>query len=114
MAPEVKEPVSYDDFARLDLRIGEIRSCEAHPDADRLLVLQVDLGEPELRQIVAGIRAHFQPQDLIGRQVVIVANLAPARLRGVWSRGMLLAATDETGLSLITAQPSRTPGSGVR
>jgi methionyl-tRNA synthetase len=112
--PEAKETVHYEDFARLDLRTGEIRSCEPHPDADRLLVLQVDLGEGQTRQIVAGIRAHFQPQELIGHQVVIVANLAPARLRGVWSQGMLLAAQDGAGLSLVAAAPTRVPGSAVR
>jgi len=84
--------ISIEAFRALELRVGTIRAAEPHPNADRLLVLRVDLGSEE-RQIVAGIRAHYDAAALVGRQVVVVANLEPARLRGVESQGMVLAAT---------------------
>jgi methionyl-tRNA synthetase len=88
-----KPPVTYDDFARLDLRVGHIQAAAPHPNADRLLVLTVDTGEAAPRTIVAGIRSRFQPEQLVGRHIVVVANLAPAKIRGVESQGMLLAAS---------------------
>src|SRR5690606_13392471 len=94
--------ISIDDFLRVDLRVGTIRKAEPHPNADRLVVLSVDLGEEQERQLVAGIRAAYPPETLVGRQVVVVANLKPARLRGVESRGMILAATDDSGLAILT------------
>lgn len=103
---------SIDDFARFEFKVGTIRTAEAHPKADRLVVLQVDLGEAEDRQIVAGIRAAHAPETLVGRQIVVVANLAPAKLRGIESRGMLLAASDDTGLALV--QPERAVAAGSR
>ena|SRR5882724_4675354 len=81
------------DFQQLDLRVATIVAAENHPNADRLLVLKIDVGGEE-RQIVAGIRASYEPASLVGRQIVVVANLEPAKLRGVESQGMLLAARD--------------------
>ncbi|MEX2673179.1 MAG: methionine--tRNA ligase subunit beta [Phycisphaeraceae bacterium] len=91
----LKELIAFDDFAKLDLRVATVTACEPHPNADRLLKLQVDLG-PEIgqRQICAGVRAFYEPEQLVGRQIVMVANLAPRKLRGEESQGMLLAATD--------------------
>jgi methionyl-tRNA synthetase len=109
--PELR---SIDEFARFEFKVGTIRSAEAHPKADRLVVLQVDLGEPADRQIVAGIRAAYAPEDLVGRQVVVVANLRPAILRGIESRGMLLAASDADGLALVRPERTTAPGSKVK
>jgi methionyl-tRNA synthetase len=106
--------LTIDAFKQIELRVGTILAASPHPGADRLLVLAVDLGG-ERRQLVAGIRAHYAPQDLVGKQVVVVANLAPATLRGVESQGMVLAASDGEGrLTLIGPQQPIAPGSSVR
>lgn len=91
---QTKPEIQYDDFAKLDLRVATIQQAEHHPNADRLLKLQVDLGE-ETRQICAGIRQFYDPQDLVGKQVIVVTNLAPRKIRGEESNGMLLAASVE-------------------
>lgn len=88
-----KDTIQYDDFAKLDLRVATILAAELHPNADRLLKLQVDLGS-EQRQVCAGIRAYYpDPSALVGRQIIVVANLAPRKIRGEESNGMLLAAS---------------------
>lgn len=107
------EQITIDDFGRVDLRIGTIQTAEPHPDADRLLVLRVDIGEEEPRQLVAGIRDTYDVRTLVGQQVVVVANLKPARLRGVESRGMLLAGRDEGGLSVLAPGKRLEPGTRV-
>ncbi|MEO8602014.1 MAG: methionine--tRNA ligase subunit beta [bacterium] len=114
MDAEATEPISIEEFARIDLRVGTIRAAEAHPKADRLLVLQVDIGEPTPRQLVAGIRAAYDPRFLVGRQVVVVANLKPAMLRGVESQGMLLAASDNDGLTVLAPGRRFEPGTKVK
>jgi len=100
------------DFQRLDLRVATVISAELHPNADRLLVLRIDLGGDE-RQIVAGIRAGYEPSALVGKQIVVVANLEPATLRGVESQGMLLAARDGDRVVLVTADSPVSAGSKV-
>lgn len=105
--------ITIEDFARIDLRIGTIRAAAPHPNADRLLVLSVDLGETAPRQLVAGIRAAYDVRSLIGQQVVVVANLRPATLRGVESRGMLLAASDAGGLTVVAPGRRFAPGTKV-
>ena len=106
--------LSIDEFQRLELRVATIVEAAPHPNADRLLVLQVDLGS-ERRQLVAGIRAHYEPQALVGKQVVVVANLAPAMLRGVESQGMLLAASDAEGrLAFVTPEKPVAAGAAVK
>ena len=100
---EAKAPIEFADFQKLDLRVGHILSARQHPNADKLLCFEVDLGEEKPRQIVSGIAAHFKPEDLVGRNVVVVANLPPRKLRGVESQGMILTAEFEGGLSLLTA-----------
>jgi methionyl-tRNA synthetase len=97
---DLKPEITIDDFTKLDLRIGTVLSCENHPDSDKLLVSQVQIG-PETRQIVSGLRPKFTPQDLIGKQVVVVANLKPVKLRGVLSQGMLLVGEDGDALELL-------------
>lgn len=89
-----KPEITFDDFAKLDLRVATIVKAEAHPNADRLVKLQLDDGSGTARQICAGVREYYEPSDLEGRQIVIVANLAPRQIRGEESRGMLLAASN--------------------
>jgi methionyl-tRNA synthetase len=96
-----KEEISIDDFAKLDMRLAEVISAEKHPDADRLLVIQLKVGE-EKRQVVSGIAKWYEPEDLVGKQVVMVYNLAPVTLRGVESQGMILAATKGKKLTLVS------------
>lgn len=106
--------LTIDDFGKVELRIATILRAEAHPNADRLVVLQIDLGT-EQRQLVAGIRAQYSPEDLVGKQIVVVANLEPARLRGVESQGMLLAASDEEGrLAIVTPEKPVSSGAKVK
>ncbi len=96
--PAAIPQIEYDDFAKVALRVGAIVSAERHPNAERLLVLKVDVGEPEPRQIVAGIAAFYEPETLVGKKIVVVVNLKPAKLRGVVSQGMLLAAGEAAAL----------------
>lgn len=104
--------VTIDEFSKLDLRVATILNATPHPNADRLLVLEIDLGT-ERRQLVAGIRAHYTPEDLIGTQVVVIANLEAATLRGVRSEGMLLAASDADG-NLAVVGPRRLLAAGAK
>lgn len=108
-----KAPIAFEDFAKLDCRVGTIIACEKHPKADRLLVEQIDLGGGDVRQIVSGIAKHYAPQDLIGRRVVVVANLKPAKLRGVESQGMILCAQDGEELDLVTITKALNDGAEV-
>jgi len=94
--PADKPVVTFDDFAKLDLRVARVLEVAEHPNADRLYVLKVDLGD-EQRQIVAGLRPYTPPEGLLGKDIVIVANLEPRKMRGVESQGMLLAASNEEG-----------------
>lgn len=89
-----KPTVAFEDFAKIDLRVAKVLSAENHPKADRLFKLQVDDGSGAPRQICAGVRDYYKPEDLVGRLIIIVANLAPRVIRGEESRGMLLAASD--------------------
>jgi methionyl-tRNA synthetase len=103
--------ITIDDFAKVELRVAEIVGAERHPNADRLLKLTVRA--PEERTIVAGIAEHFKPEELVGRKVVIVANLKPIKLRGVESRGMLLVAKDGKGLHLLSLPEETEAGSRI-
>ena len=104
--------ISIDEFAKIDLRVAEVKSAELHPNADKLLVLKIDAGDGiEDRQLVAGIRGHYTPEELVGKKVVIVNNLAPVVLRGVESQGMVLAAKDGENVVLLTAEKDVAPGS---
>lgn len=115
-APPVLSPqlAELADVQRLVLKIGTIVSAQDHPNADRLLILVVDLGEPSPRQIVAGIKKSYQAADLIGKQVVVVANLKPATLRGVESQGMVLAGSSESAIVVISPEKPLPPGSIVK
>jgi methionyl-tRNA synthetase len=92
--------ISVDDFAKVELRVGQVKIAERVPKADKLLRLEVDLGT-EVRQVVAGIAESYTPESLIGRKVVIVANLAPRKLRGLESNGMIVAASPEGGKAIL-------------
>jgi methionyl-tRNA synthetase len=105
--------ISYDDFAKLDLRVATVLECRPHGNADKLLVLQIEVGS-ERRQICAGLRQHYQPEQLVGKQIIIVANLAPRQMRGEISNGMLLAATDPTSGRVIVIGPSEPVASGSK
>ncbi len=101
----LKPEITFDDFAKLDLRVGKVVEVAAHPNADKLLVLKVDMGF-ETRTICAGVKAYYAPEAILGRNIIIVANLAPRKLRGIESHGMLLAASNEdhTQVVLLTTE----------
>ena len=104
--------IQFDDFAKIDLRIATVVECRPHDNADKLLVLQIDLGG-ERRQICAGLRQVYQPEQLVGKQIVVVANLAPRQMRGEPSQGMLLAASDNEG-KIIVISPSEAIAPGAK
>ena len=110
---EIPGIITFDDFAKIDLRVARVVEARAHPNADRLLVLKVDLGT-EQRQIVAGIRAFYQPEDLVGKLVVVVKNLAPRAMRGEESQGMLLAASNEDKSQVIIISPGSEIAPGAK
>jgi methionyl-tRNA synthetase len=102
--------ISIDTFAKVDLRVGQITLAERVPNADKLLRLEVDLGEPQgARQLLAGIAAWYAPESLIGQKIIVVSNLQPRRLRGFDSQGMLLAADALDGRPVLATVPSDTP-----
>ncbi len=112
---EIKPEVSYEDFAKLDIQIGEILSVDIVPDADKLLRLMVRFGDGEERQIVSGIRTYFEdPQWLIGKQCPFIVNLAPRVIRGFESQGMILAASHEDLLGLLLPHQTLPPGTRVK
>lgn len=111
LSPPLADEIDIDLFGQVDLRVVTVLEAEKVPKADKLLKLQVALG-PEKRTIVAGIAQHYQPEDLVGKQVVIVANLKPAKIRGIESQGMILAAADENGLAFLS--PERPVEAGSR
>src|SRR5690349_21174062 len=97
--------INYDDFSKLDLRVATVLECKPHANADKLLVLQIELAGGEKRQICAGLRLHYQPEQLVGKQIIVVANLEPRQMRGEISQGMLLAATDPATNRVIVMTP---------
>lgn len=111
---EATTTINYDDFAKLDLRVATVLECRPHANADKLLVLQVELAGGERRQICAGLRAFYSPEQLIGKQIVVVANLAPRQLRGETSQGMLLAASDPATNKVIVLSPSEPVAAGAK
>ena len=111
---ESAEIIDISDFAKIDLRIGQIKECVKAEKSDKLLVLQIDLGEDELRQVVSGIALYYKPEDLIGKKVTVVSNLKPAKLRGIESNGMILAADTDAGVKVLFADENAKPGSKVR
>lgn len=104
---------TLEEFKKLELKIARIKEVNDHPDADKLYVLTIDLGE-KTKQIVSGIKNFYKKEDLLGRQIVVVDNLEPVLLRGVESQAMLLAASDEKGICIITPEREVQLGSIVR
>ena len=108
-----KSEIVYDDFAKLELKAGTVTACEKVAKADKLLKLEVDLGH-EKRTIVSGIALHYNPEEMVGKQVIVVTNLAPRKMKGIESQGMILTAEDSNGkLQLLTPENPVTPGSNV-
>lgn len=112
-----KEPglpeIAIDDFAKCELKVGTVVSCEKHPKADRLLVEQIDLGS-EVRQIVSGISKYYKPEEMVGKQVVVITNLKPRKLKGVESNGMILCAMDDSEVSLLTVDKKMPNGTKIQ
>jgi len=104
---------TIDDFRKLDLRIAEIKEVNEHPNADKLLILTLDLGDRQ-KQVVAGIKSFYSRDELLGKQVVLVDNLEPAILRGVESQGMILAGSDENTLAILNPEKKLKLGSIVK
>jgi len=110
---DVKDEISIDDFGKVELRVAQVTACEKHPNADKLLVLQLDLGY-EKRQVVSGIANYYTPEEMVGKKVILVANLKPVKLRGELSQGMILAASAGDQLTLATVDPSMPNGAIVK
>ena len=109
------EQISYEDFAKLEIKIGTIKTVEIIPDADKLLKLSVDVGEEMPRQIVSGIRTFFEdPQELVGKQCPFITNLAPRTIRGFESNGMIMAASNEEAFALLCPHIEMKSGSKVK
>ncbi len=112
---EAKATITYDDFAKIDLRIGVVRSAERVKKKDKLLDLRVDTGDAAPRRIIAGIAAAYAPEALVGKRVAVLCNLAPRDFgKGLVSEGMILAAEDAAGLAVLTVATDKAPGSPVK
>ncbi|MGL6221039.1 MAG: methionine--tRNA ligase subunit beta, partial [Lacrimispora sphenoides] len=110
---EAKAEIEYDDFAKLQFQVGEIIACEAVPKSKKLLCSQVRIGS-QVKQIVSGIKAHYSPEEMVGKKVMVVVNLKPAKLAGVMSEGMLLCAEDAEGnLSLMIPEKTMPAGAEI-
>ena len=114
-ATEDTGQIGYDEFSKVSLRVGQIHQAERVEKSEKLIKLSVDVGEPEQRQIIAGIGKRYAPEELIGRKVAVVTNLKPAKLMGQMSNGMLLAGSDTAGnLELVEINPILPPGSVIK
>ncbi|MCR4442111.1 MAG: methionine--tRNA ligase [Peptococcaceae bacterium] len=111
--PLLKEQITIDDFARIDLRVAEVLSCERVEKADKLVRLEVRVGE-ETRTVVAGVAMHYQPEELVSKKVILAANLKPVKIRGITSQGMILAASDGKDLEVLTVSKDLPSGSKVK
>lgn len=105
--------ITIEDFRKLELKVGVIKEVSDHPNADKLYVVIVDMGD-KTKQLVAGIRGSYAKEELIGKQVVVVDNLEPAVLRGVESQGMILAASDDDGIVIVSPEKNKKLGSIVK
>ena len=112
-AIEHKENITIDELDKVELRVGKVLSCEKHPKADRLLVSQIKIG-PETRQIVSGIAKWYKPEDMVGKEVIVVCNLKPVKLRGVESQGMILAAGNDGDDLVVPIATGANDGCEVR
>ena len=104
--------ITFEEFKKLDLRVGVIKEVADCPNADRLYIIKIDVGG-EIKQSVAGVKKSYQPDQLLGRKVVVLNNLQPTTIRGVESQVMVLAASDETGLSVLVPEKDMKEGSKI-
>lgn len=111
--PAAPATITIEDFKKVVLKVGKVLEASAHTNANKLLVLKVDLGNGEVRQVVSGIKQWYAPEQLVGKSVILVANLAPAQLRGVESQGMVLAASSGDQVILLSPEKDAAPGSKV-
>ncbi|HEX7401703.1 MAG TPA: methionine--tRNA ligase subunit beta, partial [candidate division Zixibacteria bacterium] len=109
---DIAMEVSFEEFSKLDFRVAEVKQAERVSGANKLLKLKIDLGAEE-REIVAGIAEHYSPEEMVGKKIVVVANLKPAKIRGIESKGMLLAAKDGNLLSLVCLDKNVATGSKI-
>ena len=108
-----KQEIEYDDFMKMQFQVGEIIACEAVPKSKKLLCSQVKIGS-QVKQIVSGIRKHYTPEEMVGKKVMVLVNLKPAKLAGVVSEGMLLCAEDENGeLALMVPEKKMPSGAEI-
>ena len=112
-ATAAKPNVEFDQFKALDLRVGTVKVAEKHPNADRILRLEIDFGEGELRQILSGLAEHYAPEDMVGKRVCAVLNLAPRKIRGLVSHGMVLTAGSDSALGLLAVDRDVPDGSEI-
>lgn len=111
--PPAPAKIVIDDFRKVELKVAKVLEATEHTNANKLLVLKVDAGSGDVRQVVSGIKQWYTPADLVGKSVILVANLNPAVIRGVESNGMVLAAASEGGVILLTPEKPALPGSKV-
>ena len=111
----MKPKIDYDDFAKIEFKIGVIKECVKHPNADRLLVFQIDVGEEKPRQIISSIAEFYKPEDVINKRVVVVTNLKKAKFRGMESNGMLMCASldNDEDVELLTITKNFAGGTKV-
>ena len=111
-APDVKPTITLDDFKKIDFRVAKVLAAEKVPKSEKLIKLQIEIGS-EKRQILAGIAQYYKPEDLVGKSIVVVANLQPAKLMGQESQGMLLAANDPAGKVTVVSVSEEVPSGSV-
>jgi len=104
--------INLEQFQQVKLKVARVLNAEKAPGAEKLLILKVDLGD-ETRQLVAGVAQHYQPEDLVGKLIIVAANLKPAKIRGFESQGMLLAAQDGDKLAILVPDDEISPGSEI-
>ena len=109
---DLKPEIDYEEFAKVDLRVAKILTAQAVPKSNKLIKMKIDIGEE--RTIVAGIGKDYRPEEMIGKKIVIVANLKPAKLMGIESRGMLLATDTDSGLTVLGFDRAAKTGSKIR
>lgn len=106
--------ISIDEFSKLELKVGTVLEAEEVEDSEKLIRLKVDLGEEEPRHILAGVKKWYKPEDFVGKQIVVVANLEPRKMMGLESQGMMLAADSEDGPIFLTVPKQVPPGTKIR
>lgn len=109
----LRPEIEYDDFVKLDMRVVQVVACERVPKTDKLLQFELDDGSGQPRTVISGIAEHYAPEDLVGKQLICVANLKPRKLRGIASQGMLLTAENDQGLQMLAPIAPSTPGSQI-